>query len=98
MADPQLRTEGTGTTISQLRSTVAPQRREFQVTVAQFIARLDRQVAQIQKVSTELATASPSLGGLEASKFGAGRNRCGPTGATSGQQRSVIISKTKTKI
>ena len=65
MANPQLRTGGTGTTIGQLRSTPAQQRREFQATVAQFIARLDRQVAQIQKVSTELATASPSLGDLK---------------------------------
>jgi hypothetical protein len=44
--------------------------------VAQFIARLDKQAAQIQKVSTQLATASPSLGGLKASKFGARRIRC----------------------
>jgi len=77
MADPPPRTGGTGTTISQLRSTVAQQRKDFQATVARLTARLDKQAAQIQKVSTQLATASPSLGGLEASKFGAGRIRCG---------------------
>ena len=34
-----------------------------------FIAQLKEQAAQIQKVSAQLATASPSFGGLEASKF-----------------------------
>jgi len=42
--------------------------KDFQATVAQLTARLDEQAAQIQKVSAQLATASPSRGGLEASK------------------------------
>ena len=56
------------TTISQLRSTVAQQRKDFQATVAQLTNRLDEQASQIQKVSAQLAAASPSLAGLEGSK------------------------------
>ena len=40
-------------------------------------ARLDQQAAQIQKVNARLAAASPSDGGLEASKFATGRIRRG---------------------
>jgi hypothetical protein len=39
--------------------------------------RLGQQAAQIQKVSAQLAAASPSRGGLEASKFATGRIRGG---------------------
>ena len=42
--------------------------KDFQATVAQLTARLDEQATQIQKVSAQLAAASPSGGGLEASK------------------------------
>jgi len=51
--------------------------KDFQATVAQLTARLDEQAAQIQKVSAQLAAASPSRGGLEASKFATGRIRRG---------------------
>src|SRR6266540_331609 len=44
-------------TISQLRSTVSQQQKDFQSTVAQLTARLDEQAAQIQKVSAQLAAA-----------------------------------------
>jgi hypothetical protein len=40
-------------------------------------ATVKEQAAQIQKVSAQLATASPSRGGLEASKFATGRIRGG---------------------
>jgi hypothetical protein len=40
-------------------------------------SRLDEQATQIQKVSAQLAAASPSRGGLEASKFAVGRIRGG---------------------
>ena len=40
-------------------------------------AQLKEQAAQIQKVSAQLAAASPSRGGLEASKFATGRTRRG---------------------
>jgi hypothetical protein len=43
-------------------------KKDFQATVAQLTAQLKEQAAQIQKVSAQLATASPSDGGLEASK------------------------------
>ena len=59
-------------TITELRSTVAQQQKDFQATVAQLTRRLDEQAAQIQKVSAQLATGSPSHGGLEASKFATG--------------------------
>ena len=52
-------------TITELKSTVAQQKKDFQATVAQLTARLDEQASQIQKVSDQLATASPT-GGLEA--------------------------------
>jgi len=39
--------------------------KDFQATVAQLTSRLDEQAALIQKVSAQLATASPSRGGLE---------------------------------
>ena len=42
-------------TISQLRSTVTQQEKDFQVTVAQLTRRFDEQASQIQKVSTQLA-------------------------------------------
>ncbi len=42
--------------------------KDFQATVTQLTARLDEQAAQIQKVSAQLAAASPSRGGLDASK------------------------------
>jgi hypothetical protein len=42
-------------TIAQLRSTVAQQQKDFQVTVAQLTRRLDEQASQIQKVSAQLA-------------------------------------------
>ena len=41
-------------TISQLRSKVSQQQKEFQVTIAQFTKRLDEQAYQIQKVSAQL--------------------------------------------
>ena len=41
-------------TISQLRSTVTQQEKDFQVTVAQLTRRLGEQASQIQKVSVQL--------------------------------------------
>jgi len=52
------------TTISQLRSTVAQQQKDFQATVVQLTKRLDAQASQMQKVSAQLAAANPSGGGL----------------------------------
>src|SRR4029453_8103621 len=43
-------------------------KKDFKATVAQLTAQLKEQAAQIQKVSAQLAAASPSSGGLEASK------------------------------
>ena len=50
---------------------------ELQAAVAGLAATVKEQSAQIQKVSAELAAASPSGGGLEASKFATGRIRGG---------------------
>ena len=49
---------------SDFQATVAKQQKEIQTLTA----RLEEQAAQIQKVSVQLAAASPSGGGLEASK------------------------------
>jgi hypothetical protein len=51
-------------TITELKSTVAQQ----QIGLQTVTARLEQQAAQIQEVSAQLAAASPSRGGLEASK------------------------------
>jgi hypothetical protein len=47
-------------TISQLRSTVAQQQKDFQATVVQFTKRLDEQASQIQKVSAQLEASKPA--------------------------------------
>ncbi len=71
-------------TIIELKSTVAQQQKESQSIAAQqqkeikaLAATLKEQASQIQKVSAQLAAASPSRGGLEVSKFATGRIRRG---------------------
>ena len=59
--------------VEQLKSIVAQQREDMGVITAQ----LKAQAAQIQKVSAQLAAASPSGGGIEMSKFATGRIRRG---------------------
>jgi hypothetical protein len=44
------------------------QKRDLQAALAQLTARLDEEAAQVQKVTAQLATASPCDDGLEASK------------------------------
>ena len=60
-------------TISQLQSTVAEQ----EANAARQQKQIEALTAGLQKVSAQLAAASPSLGGLEASKFATGRIRRG---------------------
>jgi Chaperone of endosialidase len=50
---------------------------ELKTEIAALTTTVKEQAAQIQKVSAQLATASPSRGGLEASKFATGRIRGG---------------------
>jgi uncharacterized coiled-coil protein SlyX len=59
--------------VQDLEAMVAQQMKGMEVLTA----RLNEQAAQIQKVSAQLAAASPSRGGLEASKFAPGRIRGG---------------------
>jgi septal ring factor EnvC (AmiA/AmiB activator) len=47
-------------TITQLKSTVAQQKKDFQATVAQLTARLDKQAAQIQQVSAQVEMSKPT--------------------------------------
>jgi trimeric autotransporter adhesin len=54
--------------VEEQQATITQLKKDFGVTIAQLTARLDEQAAQIQKVSAQLAAASPSGGGLEASK------------------------------
>ena len=56
--------------VETLQATVAQQHKDFEAAVAEL-------KGQIQKVSAQLAEASPSRGGLEASKFATGRIRRG---------------------
>ena len=60
-------------TIGQLKSNAAKQ----DATIAQQQKQIEALTAGLQKVSAQLAAASPSRGGLEASKFAAGRIRGG---------------------
>jgi hypothetical protein len=48
-----------------------------EATIAKQQKQIDALTAGLQKVSAQLATASPSLGGLQASKFATGRIRGG---------------------
>jgi hypothetical protein len=59
--------------VEEQEATIAQLKRDFSLTVAQFTARLDDQASQIQRVSAQLAAASLSRGGLEASNFATGR-------------------------
>jgi hypothetical protein len=61
--------------VEKLEAMVAQQQKQIETLTAQlreqaetFTAQLKEQATQIQKVSAQLATASPSRGGLEASK------------------------------
>jgi hypothetical protein len=47
-------------TITELKSTVAQQQKDFQATVAQLTARLDEQASQIQRVSAQLEASKPA--------------------------------------
>ncbi len=47
-------------TITQLESTVAQQKKDFQATVTQLTARLDEQASQIQKVSARIEASKPA--------------------------------------
>src|SRR5882724_2910531 len=58
---------------NDFQAAVAQQQKE----IAALVATVKEQASQIQKVSAQLATASPSRGGLEASKFATGRIRRG---------------------
>ena len=55
-------------TITELKSTVAQQRRDFEVNTAQQQKQIEALTAGLQKLSAHLAAASPSGGGLEANK------------------------------
>ena len=62
-------------TVAKQEATIARQQKDFQSAVAQqqketkaLVARLDEQASQIRKVSDQLATASPSDGGLQVSR------------------------------
>ena len=47
-------------TITELKSTLAQQKKDFQATLAQLAARLDEQASQIQKVSAQLEASKPA--------------------------------------
>jgi uncharacterized coiled-coil protein SlyX len=60
-------------TVQELKSVVAKQ----EATAAQQQKQIEALTTGLQKVSAQLAAASPSRGGLEASKFATGRIRRG---------------------
>ena len=71
-------------TVQELKSTVAKQeaailqqKKDFQAIASQQQKQIEALYAGLQKVSAQLAAASPSGGGLEASKFATGRIRRG---------------------
>jgi uncharacterized coiled-coil protein SlyX len=60
-------------TVQELKSAAA----KHEATIARQQKQIDALTAGLQKVSAQLAAASPSRGGLEASKFAIGRIRRG---------------------
>jgi hypothetical protein len=58
-------------------ATIAQLKKDLQANAAQHQKQIDALSAALQKVSAQLAAASPSRGGLEASKFATGRIRRG---------------------
>jgi hypothetical protein len=72
--------------VEQQEATIRQLRKDFEATVAQLTTRLDEQAAQIQKVSAQLAAASPPGGRLEAGKFATGPIRGGRPCTASSQQ------------
>ena len=56
-------------TIGELKSTVAHQQKTFESKIAQQEKQIEALATGLQKVSAQLATASPSGGGLELSKL-----------------------------
>jgi ABC-type transporter Mla subunit MlaD len=61
--------------VEKLETMIAKQQKQIEALTAQlreqaqtFTAQLNEQAGQVQKVSAQLATASPSRGGLEVSK------------------------------
>jgi hypothetical protein len=54
--------------VEEQQAMITQLKKDFGATVAQLTARLDEQTTQIQRVSAQLAAASPSRGGLEASR------------------------------
>ena len=80
------------TMITQLKATLAKQQKDFQAIATQQQKQIEALTAGLQKVSAELAAASPSRGGLEASQFATGRiRRGGPACAASGQQSLKLV-------
>ena len=63
--------------VQEQETTITQLKKDFGATIAHLTARLDDQATQIQKVNAQLAAASSSPGGLEASKFATGRIRGG---------------------
>ncbi len=67
-------------TLAKQEAMMAEQRKEFESKLAQQQKQIEALTAGLQKVNAQLAAASPSDGGLEASKFATGRiRRGGPT-------------------
>jgi septal ring factor EnvC (AmiA/AmiB activator) len=71
---------------NELESTVAQQQKAMEVLTAQ----LQEQAAQIQRVSAQLAAASPSRGGLELNKFA--RRTAGGIQGGGGAPQTVCLS------
>jgi hypothetical protein len=63
--------------VEEQGATIAQQRKDFQAALARQQKQIEALTAGLQKVSAQLAAASPSRGGLEASKFATGRIRGG---------------------
>ena len=63
--------------VEQQEVTITQLKRDLQATAAQQQKQIEALTAGLQKVSAQLTAASPSRGGLEASKFATGRIRGG---------------------
>jgi predicted ribosome quality control (RQC) complex YloA/Tae2 family protein len=63
--------------IQEMEATIAKQQKDFQAAATHQQEQIEALTAGLQKVSVQLAAASPSRGGLEASKCATGRIRRG---------------------
>jgi uncharacterized coiled-coil protein SlyX len=75
--------------VARQETTIAQLKKELQATAAHQQKQIEALTAGLQKVSAQLAAASPSSGGLEVIKFATGRIRRGGPATANAPERAV---------